>query len=40
MDKEDVVYTHTHTGILLCHKKKNEILLFVAKVGLGGHYAK
>ena len=32
-------HTHIHTGILLCHKK-NEILLLVAKVGLGGHYAK
>ena len=26
MDKEDVIHTHTHTGILLSHKK--EILPF------------
>ena len=28
MDKEDIVnsHTHTYTGILLSHKKKNEIL--------------
>ena len=38
MDKENVIfiYTHTHThthidnGILLSHKKRNEILPFVA----------
>ena len=33
MDKDDVVcvcvYTHTHSGILLSHKK-NEIMLFAA----------
>ena len=29
MDKEDVVYTHTHTGILLSHEK-NEIMPFSA----------
>lgn len=32
MDKEDVVYTHTHIdthkGLLLSHKKNNEILSF------------
>ena len=28
MDKEDVIHTHTHTGILLIHKK-NKILPFV-----------
>ena len=29
MDKDDVVYTHTHTGILLSHQK-SEIMPFVA----------
>ena len=28
MDKEDVIHTHPHTGILLIHKK-NKILPFV-----------
>ena len=45
MDKEDVIHTntHKHTHIHTMEYsviKKNEILLFAAKVGLGGHYAK
>ena len=39
MDKEDVVYTHTHThthhGILIAHKKKNEIMPFAASSRMG-----
>ena len=32
-------HTHTHTMEYYSIIKKNEILLFVPKVGLGGHYA-
>ena len=38
-DKEDVMYIHTHTGILLSHRKKWNLAILQQHEWLRGYYA-
>ena len=40
MDNEDVVHINIHSGLLLSHKKKNEIMPFAATDGLRDYHTK
>ena len=40
MDKEDVIHTHTHNGILLNHNKEWNPAIHNSTDGLKGHNAK